>query len=353
MRESIKSIQYLRFIAATLVVFSHSMLGAALYFKDAISARSLYFANFGGVGVHIFFVISGFIMVYTSFEGKTKSFSSPKFLLRRFIRIYPIYWICAGMYLAFHEGLLQSYNLSVSEILKSLLLLPGYSPLIIGPGWTLTYEVYFYVCFGIFMILGPLKGLLAMSVFFLLSIVAGLAFPSNNAALHVITDFLLLEFLVGAWIAYFFVLGFFISARMSNVLLIFALTGFSASLAFGYHRLSSVLMWGVPSALLIAGFVFKERAGHLARFVKRISFLGDSSYSLYLLHILLIDLFFRAYLVFFPKLGLGYVGLCLALTVLCIIIAHAFYALVECKVVGYFQTMVRNISRSGTVTQVS
>ena len=343
MKEGIRSIQFLRFIAATLVVLSHSMLAANDFFDGGVSRATLYFANVGGSGVHIFFVISGFIMVFTSFGREKNVFHSDVFLIRRFIRIYPIYWIYATLYVLLHQIALGGYGLSASDIFRSFLLLPGYSPLIIGPGWTLSFEVYFYICFGIFMSLGLLRGLTVMTLFFAASIMIGLALHSDNPAIHVVTDTLLIEFLAGAWIAYLFVAGIKIGNGLSNVLLALALAGFLGGFAYGYHRLPSILMWGVPSALLIAGLVFKEREGHLANFVQRLSFLGDSSYSLYLLHILLLDIFFRAFLVIFPNSGFAYLAICSVLTVLCIIVALLLYELIERRVVSSLQFLAKGI----------
>ena len=180
MRDGIKSIQFLRFVAASLVVFSHSTDAIGMYIANSVSRSMLYVANFGASGVHIFFVISGFIMVYTSFEKNDENFDSEKFLIRRFIRIYPIFWLYAAVYILSHYIVLGGYNLSILDILRSLLLLPGYSPLIIGPAWTLSFEIYFYICFAVFMTLGLLRGLLIMTLFFLASIAMGSEFHSDN-----------------------------------------------------------------------------------------------------------------------------------------------------------------------------
>jgi exopolysaccharide production protein ExoZ len=319
------------------------MLAIDVYFKGSASRGMLYFANFGGVGVHLFFVISGFIMVYASFGGQLTLFQPSMFLFRRFCRIYPIYWIYAAAYLLLHQSILQSYSLSSGDVLGSLLLLPGYSHLIIGPGWTLSFEVYFYICFGLFMSLGLVRGLSAMTLFFLGSIVIGSIFYFNNAAFHVATDTLLVEFLAGAWIANLFLARIHVSAKMSNLLIALACAGFAGGFAYGYHRLPSLLMWGLPSALLITGLVFKERIGQFAGFFQRLSFLGDSSYSLYLLHILLIDLFFKAYLTMFSDPGFGYVAMCLVFTVLCIIIAFVLYELIERRIVRTLQGITKNL----------
>ena len=82
-------------------------------------------------------------------------------------------------------------------------------------------------------------------------------------------------------------------ARVSSVIALtmvaIGLVGYAAGFAFGFSRLPSLLTWGVPSALLVGGLVLIESNGQLPSFIRRWSFLGDSSYSLYLLHVLLID----------------------------------------------------------------
>jgi len=342
MRDSLKSIQFLRFVAASLVVFDHSALSIEQH-VGALPASLSYVAGFGGIGVHIFFVISGFIMVYTSFSKERRVFDAPKFLLRRFIRIFPIYWIYACLYLFVHQTILNGYVLSVRDTIYSLLLLPGYSPLIIGPAWTLSFELYFYLCFGIFMILGLLLGLTAMSLFFVISIIGGLALSNGGEFLHLATNTLLLEFIAGAWIAYFFVSGTRLSKTSSDILLFCAVVAFLGSLGYGYHRLPSMLSWGIPSTLLITGSVFRERAGGLMRPVQKTSFLGDSSYSLYLLHLLIIDLLITAVLPVYHVSTSANVALCLTLIPACVIVAHLLYLFVECRLVESLQFRTRNL----------
>jgi exopolysaccharide production protein ExoZ len=342
MRDSIKSIQFLRFIAASLVVFDHSALSIEQHL-GSLPASIGYVAGFGGIGVHIFFVISGFIMVYTSFSKEGRPYDAQRFFLRRFIRIFPIYWIYAFLYLVVHQAILNGYLLSVRDTIYSLLLLPGYSPLIIGPGWTLSYELYFYLCFGIFMMLGLLLGLTAMSLFFLLSITGGFALSNGGEFFHLATSTLLLEFLAGAWIAYFFVSGIRLSKISADILLLSAVAAFLASLGYGYHRLPSMLSWGIPSALLITGSVFRERTTGVARPVQRFSFLGDSSYSLYLLHLLVIDLLITAALPLYRVSMAANVAFCLSLIPVCIIVAHLSFRFIESRLVGALRFNTQNL----------
>src|SRR5690606_21598318 len=65
---------------------------------------------------------------------------------------------------------------------------------------------------------------------------------------------------------------------------------YAAGIAWGYDKLPSVVIWGAPSALLVAGVLAREAAADAPRWVRRVGVLGDSSYALYLIHILIITL---------------------------------------------------------------
>ena len=350
MRGNVVSIQFLRFAAATLVVISHTTWAIQDYFSSTL--RSVFLnitdvAHFGGSGVHIFFVISGFIMVYTSFEKREGEFSTLQFLVRRFVRIYPIYIIYSLAYLLFYYLFATPKSLSIEQFFGSILLLPGYSSEIIGPGWTLSFEIYFYVCFSIAMSLGLTRGIIALTAFFFAAVILGLRLDTSQPAIHVFTNTLLIEFLFGAWIGYALVVSTRIGNVFGNALLALAIAGFLAGLGFGYHRLPSVVTWGIPSALLVAGLVFKEKNGHVPFLLKRLSFLGDSSYSLYLLHIVLIDAMLLLALTFnklnklpmVPARVSGMIVVCLAATALCVAIAQVLYKLIELKLIIALQKL--------------
>jgi len=170
-------------------------------------------------------------------------------------------------------------------------LLPDSAPLVIGPAWTLTYELYFYLVFAVVMLLGPTRGIVALTGIFLISIVLGVVLRAEAPATGLATNSLLLEFIMGVWIA---------RLTSSTVLpkaagwlaLALAIGCYAAGLAWGYNRLPSVIIWGIPSGILIAGaIVLEQRKSVLSlRLFQRLSWLGDSSYSLYLSHMLIISL---------------------------------------------------------------
>lgn len=282
----IQSIQFLRFVAATLVVLFHSHLAISTRLSpDSAVQADLYLFGFGAVGVHIFFVISGYIMVLTN-SRPDRPFSARQFYKKRFIRIYPIYWVIAAFYLAINTLMGSPYALTPYSLISSLLLLPDHAPLIIGPAWTLAFEMYFYLVFGIAMIFGLLRGLVLLSVFFILSMAFGLMVRPTNEFVALITNNLLAEFLVGAWIAWV-TLRFKFPAWMGYSAVAGSVLLFAGGIVAGYETLPSAIIWGVPSAMLIFGAVVLEHHVQPA-FVTRLSPLGDSSYTLYLAHILLI-----------------------------------------------------------------
>jgi exopolysaccharide production protein ExoZ len=350
MRQTVHSIQFLRFIAAALVVFFHSNVALKMSYPGIVSGGFNYLASIGASGVHIFFVISGFVMYYTSFRKQRSKFSSTAFLLRRIIRIYPIYILYALCFLFFYQALGQGYQLTTGQIIGSLLLIPGYSGLIIGPGWTLSYEVYFYLCFAVIMALGSIRGLSALTIFFLTSIVAGIALDIDQPIVGVVTNPLLLEFVVGAWVACYLLSEANIHPMIANLMIVAGLAGFSIGLGVGYSRFPSTVMWGFPSALLVGGLVFKEFGDRPLKLIKEISFLGDSSYSLYLLHIMLIDAFLYSMSLFFSVTRFEPFVICSLLTVQCCLVAILCYRLIEHPMLLSLQSLVRRNQLQGRTT---
>jgi exopolysaccharide production protein ExoZ len=279
------SIQALRALAAVLVVLYHGQLAFSTKVTEPGFVGESYIFAFGAVGVHIFFIISGFIMVFTSrFEQR---FDAKAFMRRRILRIYPIYWICAGLYLGSHAMMGIKYDVDLRSLIGALLLFPEDAPKIIGPAWTLSYEMFFYICFGIAMLAGLTRGLLILGFVFVAMIAAGTALPFDDPIWKLVTSTLLLEFLAGAAIGWLFVRQY-LPDRGGVALIFMALALFGLGIIWGYERIPSVVRWGLPSALLIAGALIAESGRSLPIWVKRIGHFGDSSYALYLIHILII-----------------------------------------------------------------
>lgn len=138
-----EAIQWLRAIAATEVMVWHSDLVTKGF--SAFSIQTSAFRPVGGIGVEVFFVVSGFLM---SFISKSIPGAKP-FLLGRIRRIYPLYWaftlLVIGVYLVNPDWHLGGFSLSAGSIAGSLLLWPQQGYPILTVGWTLEYEIAFYL----------------------------------------------------------------------------------------------------------------------------------------------------------------------------------------------------------------
>lgn len=288
-RNNIDTIQVLRFVAAVSVVLFHANQVVAPWGTESlIFGTAAYFLGMGAAGVHVFFCISGFVMVYTSYYRGKSNFNAADFMTKRVIRIYPIYWICCAIYLFSYQLIGKPYSISIQDTFGAMFLLPTDASKIIGPAWTLFYEMYFYICFCLFMRTGLLKGLSALTVFFMSAVSARVLFPSSWIAQQ-FGNILLLEFVAGAWVGFVAIRYPAQLARLGPSALTLGLTGFIAGAWLDYHRVTTLIAWGLPSLMLLAGAIGIEFARRLPRWISRLAFLGDGSYFLYLSHILIID----------------------------------------------------------------
>lgn len=325
-RTNFHSIQLLRAVAALLVVLFHADGAYSRAGAKAIIIGESYIFGFGAVGVHIFFVISGFIMVVASrFEP---AFDRRDFLRRRVLRIYPIYWACVGLYVSVHWALSDPYNISLRAFVGAIALWPGNSSAVIGPAWTLSYEIFFYLCFAAVMGFGLTRGLWLLVVMFVCLVGAGFLFQPSYPALHVITDSLLLEFVAGAAIGYLLKAGH-LPLRAGVLSFASSIVLFIAGGAYGYHRLLTIISWGIPSALLVAGVACLEVRRGANSIVRAVGRFGDSSYVLYLIHILIITVSLPLALSSSAFMKAGAVVAAALVSVACVVIAEVIHHRVE------------------------
>ena len=321
---TILSIQVLRFVAAMSVVIFHAYV-ALMWRPGHVQDEVDHAFAVGASGVHIFFVISGFVMVYTSLRSRLTPGS---FLKRRLVRIYPIYLLIGAAYLLVHQLLGSSYHLGAIEVAGAALLLPGYSPLVIGPGWTLSFEMYFYLCFAAALFAGVRRGLVLLSGFYLLSVAARFFVNRQISFVNLATDSLLLEFMVGAWLGYAWATGLAIGRRAGAILIVGGLALFAIGFWLPYEKLPSVISWGPPALMLVAGALAFEpelRAPAGLFFAK----LGDSSYLLYLSHVLVLDLLVATPISALNSSRSAAVLLSFGLAIVCAAIAAVGYETIE------------------------
>jgi exopolysaccharide production protein ExoZ len=287
------SIQYLRACAALMVVFHHA--------REQFPQFPAPFHTIAGqAGVDLFFVISGFVMVLVT---STREHTAGEFLLSRATRIVPIYWFytfaCWILLLA-APRLFTANEASARHLVLSLLFVPHaiasapgeFSPLV-KLGWTLNYEVFFYLLFTL-AIFVSLRRRVALTTAMLtcLLIAPGIAALFGRQIVgigsiytgQIIGEFALGMFIARAWLARWLDA----LALFPAVLLVIA--GFAAMLigapAVNTARLA---VFGLPAAAIVIGALALERHGAIGRH-PLLLMVGDASYSLYLVQILPIAL---------------------------------------------------------------
>lgn len=153
------SIQILRAIAALSVVLFHSHFAINPFPKEfRIDIPFLY--KYGYLGVDLFFVISGFIISHITYN---KKFDPASFAIKRFIRIFPLYWIFCilAFYLFITAGLrFGPKDPTIENLLASLAIFPIEGSPAYGVGWSLEHEIIFYLLSAIILSLTGSKQLM-------------------------------------------------------------------------------------------------------------------------------------------------------------------------------------------------
>jgi exopolysaccharide production protein ExoZ len=321
------NLQALRGLAALLVVFVHldGPLKPLGDWSDALA--------FGNAGVDVFFVISGFVMVCTTAR---KPVTPGAFLLNRAIRVVPLYWgltllLFAAALVA--PSLLQSTRPDPGDLLRSLAFIPfmkdnGQVAPLFFLGWTLNYEMAFYLVYALALALA--RGVVERAVLIAVGVMAvavglGVVFHPRDAIGHFYTDPMIGEFGLGMVIGLVQAKG--VPGRVEGLPAGLCWPMLVGGLAFLLlHPLAGELPHGhalkFTAALIVAAALGLERDGHVLRnpFVQLV---GAASYSLYLIHPFITQAGAKltAHLHGAPEI-LGVTALCWAATVPAAILVH-------------------------------
>ncbi|MBI3758390.1 MAG: acyltransferase [Deltaproteobacteria bacterium] len=238
----IYNVQLLRAFAALSVVFEH---------VASQSGLGLPYAR-GAFGVDIFFVISGFIISYIA------SADPSQFMVKRIIRIVPFYWaattlvFCVGILL---PSLLHTSRPDLLNYIRSLFFIPYDTPAgaipIMGLGWTLNYEIYFYAVFAI-------------------SLVLNARFATRLCAIGILAVMFSVEFMHPASPARAFY-GQTIVVDLSWQEAIWTLP-------------ERFLTAGIPAAIVVFSMIVLEREAGITTRNRTLLLVGEASYIIYLIH---------------------------------------------------------------------
>lgn len=294
----IVGLQALRAFAAVAVVLHHALRASTVNAPADLpllpSLLPAWLIEAGAGGVDVFFILSGFLMVYISGSYVQGRRPVSHFLQQRVLRVWPMY-VLVTLY-ALKPALLQwwatgerGFNLS-AERLGGLLLLPSFNERhliqpIVGVGWTLSYEALFYLCFAAAILLARQHLFAALCAVLAAAFGVGLLLPQSSVWHGFLADPITLEFLFGAAIASF--VPWRDRSPTGSVLLVIAgLALFGLFAALGLIPTAwRCLSFGVAAALLFVGVLRLE--GRLA-WPRWVVMLGNASYSIYLVHVLVI-----------------------------------------------------------------
>ena len=292
MQQHYGNLQALRGIASLLVVLLHVWGCEKRFGVETLIFREIQW--FGNIGVDLFFVLSGFIIATTNRRNMGDAASVPVYLWRRLWRIYPLYWIAVIACLlvtglCHGNGTLRTTNLSWWAAWLTLFPIsePNYFA---GQAWTLTFEMMFYLVFAVVLCLPPRFGAGLLGAW-AVAIGVGLLFPEpTNIPAQRALDPFVLEFLGGCVIAWLASRGV---NRGGRIALVAGIVYCAVAVAIA--KASLPVFWldymtndrirtpvyGPAAVLVVYGFVAREGAWRIPTLLLR---LGDASYSLYMMH---------------------------------------------------------------------
>ena len=291
--KTLLNIQGLRGIAVLLVVLTHILPSERKY---SISETILpYWLDIGASGVDLFFVISGFVMVFITNQSFQSTSFINRFIFRRFARIYPLYWfysfIVLIVWINFPHMVNNSQN-NQANILESFLLLPQNINPLLMVGWTLIYEIYFYIIFALLMFL-PRKNLFEyLLIWIFLIFLASFFTGYSNSYYEYYLGPMVVEFILGCILGILFLDG----KKLGNPItigIIGIISWFIGHLLLypegrGWER---VIIYGIPALMITYSAISLEKDGNLLPLWLRK--IGDASYSIYLSHVLVLALIGR------------------------------------------------------------
>jgi exopolysaccharide production protein ExoZ len=241
----------------------------------------------GASGVSIFFVLSGFVMVFSSTKLLSDSRGWKIFAERRIVRIVPMYWIASTVKMIailFTTGYVLHAQFSPINAVASYLFLPAYNTEghidpVFGVGWTLNFEMFFYFLFAlallfrvnVYKFVGGVLTLLALGAFFR---------EPNWPAVSFYLDTIVLLFFYGMVIAKICLAGIHIPKSFAIPLLGLGFLG----LLGPWPPLAQLhsLHYGLAASLIVYSMASLEDS--LTRIPRFVLYMADASYVIYLFH---------------------------------------------------------------------
>lgn len=332
-------IQTLRFLAALLVVVYH-VEGALI--NRANFPMPNYFGMGGQIGVDVFFVISGFIIALTTSKIKSENNreNTINFMVKRVIRIVPVYWFYTFLKIVAIlaiPSLALNTSFDLQHILGSLFFIPTANPVngslfpVVPVGWSLNFEMLFYLIFAVAIFLKANKFAVVALAFSLVFFLEH-QFPSNEI-LSFFAHVRLFEFFLGMIAFDIFTKVKKVSASLTLAFLILSVSLFSLNFADIYNQY--FLTVGLGSFFMVLFFLYSETWIVKCRLKKIFEKLGDASFTLYLSHGFVVPVLV---VIGSQILNLDMWTIFLSVTIMSVIAGQLAYELFEKPTVNYLNT---------------
>jgi len=329
-------VQVLRAVAALSVAFLHITQQAGVFVgRPGEPAYGWLRPLPWDAGVDVFFVISGFVMVWSSVRLFGRRDAPRVFLARRVARVVPLYWAMTSLLVvvallsphAISEGLESVRYVAASYLFVPMRRADGFVQPVFRLGWTLNYEMLFYAIFAVFIRLNLRAAVTGVVATILALAVIGQIVTPEPASLAFWTDPIVLEFGFGVVLATLALSGVRLGGAQRLLVAVAALALLAVS--DGVPGLPRGLAYGVPCALLMAGAVLGQVRPVRTRWAEFWVRLGDASYALYLVH----PFPMRAFELVWLRLGwtgaVGVLSYVLAAVAASVVAAFALYRWLE------------------------
>lgn len=304
---NIPHIQLLRALAALSVTMCHFDSVANMLTGHANDRQTLYCL---ASGVDLFFVISGFIMVYSQ-EALFAVHKGPLvFLVKRLAKIVPLYWLTTVM-----AVFLMDLPVTWHKCVESFLFIPYWGqpgaifPLH-GVGWSLNFEMFFYMLFAVALCWPRRIAVPSLCAVLGCIVFLGHQLTPKAAPLIFWSDPIILEFAFGMIIALLHIQRIRLAGIVRWLLIAVALLAIWLSSPHmppsGYRAVT----WGIPAAMIVVSVVLTGQMASTGRIIWLMRPIGDASYSIYLIHPLMGAAVFRLW-----PLGLNHYPVLPVLTV--------------------------------------
>ncbi len=339
-------VQYVRGLAAFLVVVYH--LQPQLQHLGYTSGFGTGLAG----GVDAFFVISGLIMWITTCDRPN---SPTKFLNHRLVRIVPLYWIATTIMvavMAIAPAVLQTGRFDLNHVVASYAFIAwphpstGLMEPVVIPGWTLNYEMFFYLVFSGLLLIGRSYRLVVAALVFsalpIIGLIAGVG-PLRGTLfdrqIEFYTSSIMLEFFSGMLLGEFYArtrmlqsIGPRYGLGVAGIGLILLVVG-----ADMFPEFPRVVSRGIPAFLLVTGALACDSAGGVRRHWLPL-LAGNASYSLYLMHPFVLSAMSQLWRKLELSTSIPALWLFSSVSIaLCLVVAALSFQLIEAPLIAFFR----------------